>query len=275
MKKYIITITVLVILISLALVGCNTQRGNQGVLNGRNESMNELIMNRLREELTEEEIEELMAFDMFDYINTLTVIHRGLGRSLDEANDAIRALFAVNVQGAISAKIIESTEKTTNLASPPITLEIVSEDNKVYHFIFESSDDGRYYSVSRILDVASSEWVYNSRWGFDFLPEPIIDLDSLEFDYENSVKVIEDALSIENHVVIRAFVKGFPMRNIRGAIKAEVVGEIRDSDIFVRMQPNDVLLKIESEDNKHYLLTLGTDFKLKRIVVIETGEVAR
>jgi len=86
-----------------------------------------------------------------------------------------------------------------------------------------------------------------------------------DFDIDRTVQVIQDALTAESRVnVIKGWVEYLlPELNIRGAINAEQIENTENSDVVV---------KIETEDNKFFLLTMRENYTMRVVLDLETGE---
>ena len=230
----------------------------------------EMLMERAKiEGVTWEEFEKQLDSFSFDFISTTNVIHRALRGTLDDAATVSRALVEGNVRGAVRAEVIEENESRTR-----ITLEIVSEDNRVYQVDMRND-----YRVEHILDVELNKWVYSIT--FNHAP-PIEnpnqpDPETLNFDFENTMQVIYDAIGHEARGMELYSAGFFIERRIKGIIHAEVVENTRiyfPSDRFERVE---IHLKIETEDNKHYLLVISsaTNYELLGIIDLETDEIVR
>ena len=97
----------------------------------------------------------------------------------------------------------------------------------------------------------------------DIWPEP-------DFDFERTVRVIQEAVGSDDEIAKRSInASVFPrflQAGVKGAINAEVV---EDSGLPM-LRLDDVVVKIEAEDNLHYFLNLAQGSRIERIWHYET-----
>jgi len=216
----------------------------------------------------------------FDWNNTVAVLHSALGGSRQAAEDSAHILRRRELRGAVSAQLLEEyfQEKTRGYGSNRTThtivvMEIVTEDNRVFRLRFgdsiTTSEGEIYWVISDIRDMRTGvEW---SSWE-EMNPMIIEDLPEPDFDLDRAVRVIQEAVGSDDEAVNQQIRNSVDMRfrfsDIKGAISAEVI-----EDTWVPMlMPNDVVVKIETEDGMHILLHLADGRNIKRIWAYETRE---
>jgi hypothetical protein len=202
----------------------------------------------------------------FDWNNTLRVIHCALGRTEQEAHDAAEVLWFAQIRGAVSAELYEYRRR----------MSVESEDGRVIrlnfgvmHGTFTKPEDEQRWEVSNVWDMDIDEEIW---WRLTLAPACIPEFPEPEFDLERTVRVIQKAvgasderarLSTEPSVFFQ-----FPRTNVMGAIKAEVV----DAPSGIRLALGQIVVRIETEDNKHYYLVLGRLYGVHSIYSIRTLE---
>jgi len=194
----------------------------------------------------------------FDWDNTFSVIQHSVNSSNDwVVGSILSSLVFRGIKGAIRAEF-----------NDPL-LEIESEDNRIYHIYFRPAptdpayaEDGRVWRIEAIIDMQTNRIIY----GLPLCGGPIPPDDFQHgFDVDNTLLVMRVALGIDpNSQLISWAARRFWERNIRGAINAEVIGTTENGG---------TLLKIETEDNKFYVLRLSERYGLISITDYETGEI--
>jgi len=244
----------LIALLFALLTGCANDAENSIPTINNKESID---IGSETEKIDEREIDmsEAVAFDLE---NTMRILQDALEGEVRESL-MIEPLLTAGVNGIVSAEWIERGQGVRN------TLKITSEDNRVYELFVRQN---------RITGWVIIEMIRNQDGDFIFdddpnhgLPTPpgLVDIEDLEFDLQNTIRVMENAIDNErNHFRSWVF-RAFPARDIKGAISAELSGNTEDG--YVQM-------KIETEDNRFYLLTLESNlFRLIEITDYETGEI--
>jgi len=218
----------------------------------------------------------------FDWNNTVSVLHRALGGSRRAAEDSARILSEREIRGAVSAELLEDyfQEETswhggTRTTYTIVVMEIVTEDDRVFRLRFgdprggHSEGEERWWVISDTRDMQTGwEW---SSWEDEcfliFEEEPAPD-----FDLDRAVRVIQEAVGSDDESVNQQINNSVDMRfrfsDIKGAISAEVI-----EDTWVPMlMPDDVVVKIETEDGVHVLLHLADGRHIERIWGYESRE---
>ena len=117
----------------------------------------------------------------------------------------------------------------------------------------------------------------NTGWHDEWLENPVFipvvdELPEPDFNVERTVKVIQEAVGSDDEMVYRGInASVFPylmQAGVKGAISAVVV-----EDTWIPMlMPDDVIVKIETEDGVHYLLHLARGRFIERVWCYETRE---
>jgi len=197
----------------------------------------------------------------FDFWRTVSVINKELGRENVKAAAQIAGkLLDIGVLGAVRAEWVRQ-DTTQN----SFILEIESEDNKIYQLWIAHRTMG----LNAIEDMETGESLYS--FGNPMMPvsDPIPQ-DNLDFDLENTIQVLYAALSVDEkkYRSIRHYADiFFYERNIKGVIYAEMVEPTRN--YLGSSSGIEIHLRIETEDNKHYLLVLFSDYGLGKIVDLD------
>ena len=219
---------------------------------------------------------ELIVSD-FNMQRTIRVIHRALGNvDVSDAETITLSLQSAGVRGAIQAELLESLDDFNRTHSPGadlLRLEIISEDNKTYHIHIGSlafgirEDGSRILSVVDIIGVESEMQIYNREWSNFSVVDMSDPLENVDFDVENSAKIIYEVLNLnrpEDGRIVLARLAQLELP-IQGIINANEVIELTDIE-------DDRILDIETEDNRYFRLFLCRNYGIRIVVDLKTDE---
>jgi len=210
---------------------------------------------------------------VFDRENTVNLIKAAIDRSDREVEWMVDDLESVGINGAVRAQLLDSLELDKSLPTNSARLEIESEDGRIYHMYLtfhhtSGFDNDRMYVVGRIFDVEKGLDIFNIEWeecGMSEAADAITDLfEEVDFDYGNTVQIIQEALSIEERDAQTPLTRMASL-GIKGVVNAR---EVEDSSVT----EGDRVLDIETEDNRHYRLILNRFYVIRTVINLETNE---
>jgi len=119
---------------------------------------------------------------VFDFDNTVAVIHEALGRTEKEAEATAETIRSARIQGAVNAELLEERfEETLRVGMGVLTIvhmKIETEDGGLYRLRFgggwefrrfgsgweymEQSEDGMFRMVDAIFDMETNEIIWEN-----------------------------------------------------------------------------------------------------------------